>query len=408
MADNDKGNYNFNLGEFNWDVTADNTSKGKTEASLKQLVGLPFNENGEFEKAYYYDTYNMNNFASVDMGFGFRKAYIFITCPDCKLPFNNETGKLESKSNARALYNFINSSPDNIKLAEYLAFSKKNNINPWFFPLMNSLKGISNFPAFNMKTSRSSANMRNNYIEMAVDTKESLSDNSVTLTFEDDRYGTVSKIIYMWIEYMDNLRLGLIDHDYNFTEGIKYSTGAGSNNVISASSNTSYDYDIIDYMCSIFIFITDETGERIIFPFKLTGCFPKGKAYDFINIAKPVIKDKNDISVTFAVSIPEDMKTEIYGDFNNVGWLTSSVQSDIIDTGDSKSSVSFKVEALNERIKTRNGDDKVAATVDRYNYTDSRYPNRFTVTEMTKGMGDFKLIRWNDKSTTDFLKVKTK
>ena len=207
-------NFDFNKGVFKLNESGDNTMVNPN--SVKQLIGLPFAEDGSYLSKYYTDTYNMNNFAAVDMGFGFRKAYVFITSPDCKLPYIAENSvdiSGNTSTSVRTLYNFIQSSAENITLAKYLAFSKQNKLNPWFFPLMNSLKSVSNFPSFALKTSRSAANMRGNYIEMAVDTKESLSDNSVTLTFEDDRHGTVAKILYMWIEYMDMLRLGLIDGD---------------------------------------------------------------------------------------------------------------------------------------------------------------------------------------------------
>lgn len=392
MADN----FDFKNGLFKLNESGDKSIVDSN--SIKQLIGLPFGEDGSYVKKFYYDTYNMNNFAAVDMGFGFRKAYVFITSPDCKLPYIAEGASnmtQNSSSAVRTLYNFIQSSDENVSLAKYLAFSKQSNLNPWFFPLMNSLKSISNFPSFTMKTSRSAANMRGNYIEMAVDTKESLSDNSVTLTFEDDRYGTVSKILYMWIEYMDMLRLGLIDgpEAYNFTEG----------------DPSLYDYDILDYICSIFIFITDETGSKIVFPFKLTGCFPKGKSYDYLNFTKPVMKEKNDISVQFSVSIPEDMKLEIYGDFNNINWLVAQQRS--AATGSSRVLVERDSDGKVKNAKYINPSSASAEgtlDIDKYNYMNRFYPDKFIIRESTTVKGEFHLIHWNDEVTSTFNKVRTK
>ena len=248
------------------------------------------------------DGYNRHKIINPALFNGARKAHVFLTVPDCHIFDTNGFKGLSStiRENDATLRDVIQSDPTMVRLATFLDANRMRGVNSssvqtslFIYPLMNLLKSLNGLPNYDMKTSTGPANMRNNTSELAVDAFDSLSNNTVTLTFHDDRKGTVMRMMYMWLRYMEDIRQGIIE-----------------------PSKASIQNFVLDYTCSIYIFITDETNKNLVYWFKLNGCFPKGRSYDFLNVTLPDMNDRGDISIPFKVTIPEDMNISILSEFN--------------------------------------------------------------------------------------------
>lgn len=277
--------------------------------------------------------YNSFKIVNIEGAFGYRRAHMFMTVPDCCIfdtgpdaqnnpnPFMNDSnGGIKSRSrddwynclspelrNAPDLANFI--SDGNIDVAMYLDASTrwtKHRRNVWNFPMMNNARTLSGLPSFDLKTRQGPMNFRNNYTEMVLNSSDSLSGNTINITFNDDKDCTIARMLYIWTKYAEAVGDGLI-------------RGRGARN------------KIIDYMSTIYVLITDETNTKLKYWFSFIGCFPKARNYDYLSLNFPVMSERNTITVPFKVTVPVDMHPSILAMFNQVSAIQDDVDRDLID-----------------------------------------------------------------------------
>lgn len=267
-----------------------------------------------------------NSFKQVDVTnmVGFRRAHVFITTPNCNIFnkgvrfFNEATGGIVERSRDewfdcltpqiqqdKELANFI--CDGNIDVAMYLdsttTFGRRRNV--WCYPLMNLARNMNGLPNMDLKTRQGPLNFRNNYTEMVVNSADSISGNNVSFTFADDRECTVARMMYIWTKYAEGIGSGIIQ-------------GREARN------------KEIDYMCSIYVFVTDETNSELKFQFVQVGCFPRGRSYDYLSLTFPNMLDKVQISVPFKVTFPMDMNPLIPAMFNRVSAYQEQADKDVV------------------------------------------------------------------------------
>ncbi len=196
--------------------------KAVSDVKINQLGKIPYDD----LRWVLYNGYNKNRIINPGNYNGFRKVHYFMTIPSCNIFGNVEKGTSEVnergakpslliKESMPELYDFI-VTEDNLELAKYLdrdghifdLTQDSSKPKPVFmFPLMNLIKNVGPLPSFDMKLRESPKNVRGNYANLAVDSTTSLSAQTINITFEDDRWSTVSRLLYMWMRYMDGIRL---------------------------------------------------------------------------------------------------------------------------------------------------------------------------------------------------------
>jgi hypothetical protein len=113
-----------------------------------------------------------------------------------------------------------------------------------------------------------------------------------------DLYGSpIFLTIYMWVMYIHLLTKGVV---LTRKEYVKYR--------------------IIDYTCSIYVFLTDLDGETIIRWAKYTGCFPKNVPMGVIkhSMESNNMEELRDLSISFAYNRYEPMRPQVFQDFNKI------------------------------------------------------------------------------------------
>lgn len=306
---------------------AETGTEYRNEAKQREVLGLTIHDliqkhtlgqdiDGNYFKHYY------ASFKHIDVTnmVGFRKAHMFMTAPNCNIFkkdairdfFNPETGGIVQKTRTQwmeCLTDDIRKHPDlcnaivngNIDVAIYLdgttRFNGRRNV--WNYPLMNMARNFSGLPNFDLKTRQGPMNFLNNYTEMVVNSAESISGNTINISFLDDKDSVASRMLYIWTLYAEAVGSGLV-------------SGRNSNN------------REIDYMSTIYLFVTDESNTKLKYWFSFIGCFPKSRSYDHLSITLPSIKDKSTVNVPFKLTVPVDMHPSILAMFNQISAMQDS------------------------------------------------------------------------------------
>ena len=256
----------------------------------------------------FYATFKTVDVASL---FGFRRAHIFMTTPNCNIfkpgtVFSRDGITMISKTRGEWRNDLnpdiVENAPDlcnaildgNIDVAMYLDsetyFGQRRNV--WCYPMMNKAKSFSGLPNYDLRTRQGPSNFFGDYIEMVVGVN-GLSGNSLNITFEDDKEVTISRMMLVYRLYMEAIGMGLIQ------------------------GRNARDKEI-DYMQNIFLFITDETNRQLKYYFQFVGSFPKSTSYDHLSISFPSINDRGMIYIPFKLTVPIDMQPTILATFNQI------------------------------------------------------------------------------------------
>ena len=309
--------------------------------------------------------YNKFKIVHPNLHNGYRRMHIFMTTPTCNLRNDNTssshniTARVSDellKGDLR-LAAYIADNDTNMALAGFLSYSSGVSSavrTPWMFPLMNFTTGISSIPSFDFKTRQGPSNT----LGQAMDLPFALipGGNTASLSFQDDRNAIIARIMYIWTSYISDVNLGKVTPRKGDIIGRR-----------------------LDYTSTIYVFLTDETGSKLDYWFRLIGVYPKGRNYDYLDLSKSIVlgADGGSISVSFNVGDIEDMHPSILDDFN----MISKVY-DNIDPGESS-----KVEQTWDAHNKNTGLSKW-------------YHNKFFIARH-QVTGDYHLMSYGDKDLRD-------
>lgn len=118
---------------------------------------------------------------------------------------------------------------------------------------------------------------------------------SISVNFEDDNKLSIYKMIKMWCEYIDAVWRG------------------------EAAPKSEYiRLHVIDYAISIYYFLTDNTGENIIFWTKYTGCFPTSVPSSTFSDKLGDMIHTPSYNISFAYSRKDDCNPIHLAEFNHL------------------------------------------------------------------------------------------
>lgn len=230
--------------------------------------------------------------------------YVFFTMPEmavtperCKFGYGSE--KLyDINSRALKLPRYSNSVPVESIYSKHICNSLGGIGTPYINIFTNR---CSNIPAEDQElaTMDYGETYSRYKILLGTTTKDSRIGGNVTFKFREDQYLNITKIVKLWVEYIEGLYRG---------------------DVISVTgANMTFDSlhaASIDYMCSIFCFNTLPDGKTLTYWSKYTGCFPTNIPYGVHQGEDGTINGINEVEVKFAFAFKEDLDPQILRDFN--------------------------------------------------------------------------------------------
>lgn len=179
-----------------------------------------------------------------------------------------------------------------------------------FIPLVtNFCKSTGGGKDISLDTYETEGDFSGNKLQYAKGADESFSIGEVTLDFDDAPYSLILHLINMWVHYIHFLTKGIV-----------------------VSCGKYVRYRILDYTCSIYVFMTEKDGRTLARWAKYTGCFPKNVPLGAIqhNIESNP-EQLRDISISYAYNRYEAMNPSTLMDFNFLmdKFLTDTDESNI-------------------------------------------------------------------------------
>jgi len=121
---------------------------------------------------------------------------------------------------------------------------------------------------------------------------DSITTDTITLSFYESSDLRVTNLIKLWVEYMHNLKRGIM-----------------------SPSSSNRENKIVDYMGSIYYFLCGPDGHEIKFYSKLTGIYPMSIPYSSFSWDMGSGTELKKISIPFRYQIREDLEPDILDDF---------------------------------------------------------------------------------------------
>lgn len=147
-----------------------------------------------------------------------------------------------------------------------------------------------------ISTEQTDQNFNGNYLVYAGNLSESKGPGEVTLTFSDPYGSPVFKQILAWVYYMHYVSKGICYPEINY--GL---------------------HRIIDYTCSIYVFMLDTDHKTILRWTKYTGCFPKNVPLNNITHNKEIDQQVlSNFSIQFQYNFESAMDPVVLNEFNMI------------------------------------------------------------------------------------------
>lgn len=166
-----------------------------------------------------------------------------------------------------------------------------------FIPLLSNLcVNCSGAKDISIDTKITDGDYHGNKLQWAKGADDSFEPGEITLDFEDAFGSPILHLINIWVNYIHYL-----------TKGVTVEWGQY------------IKYRILDYTCSIYVFMCEKDNTTITRWAKWTGCFPKSIPLSNIQHNLELNADAlKSVSVPFAYNRYEAMKPDIFLDFNHI------------------------------------------------------------------------------------------
>lgn len=253
------------------------------------------------------------------------RGYVFITRPDLNL-FTSKNVLNDRASTILGFNEFAGSKrgPDPINL--YMAKMLQRNTgypSSFILPMTNKCKGYSpdDQRLDVLEFGESMHGIRMKYGRHSIASRTS---GNISITFEDDKYLTIYKLVSLWMEYIELVYLGDL-----------------------SPTNDNIKQNILDYAVSLFFLVVRNTGEpvpvspgakatkcayEIVFWEKLTGVFPSSRpdssfAYNREQFINPEFTVQFEYAMRSKSGFLDPM---VLSEFNTMNKWQHSLSSDII------------------------------------------------------------------------------
>jgi hypothetical protein len=128
-------------------------------------------------------------------------------------------------------------------------------------------------------------------------TLESTHGGNLTITFRETKNLEVYECLKLWMLYIHKIRKGIFAPSYN---GYQYENSYLGKSTVNANYPMYHPYDrALDYTCSIFENITNESMDKILYWDKWYGCYPIEATLNGIDSSTNAITAPLTVSATF-------------------------------------------------------------------------------------------------------------
>lgn len=166
-----------------------------------------------------------------------------------------------------------------------------------FVPMMTNLcTEVSNAKDIILDVKETEGDFNGNKLQYASGIDESMSIGEINLTFDDLYYSPIMNFFNLWIMYMHYVGKGICDPEYWYLVN-----------------------RIIDYTCSIYVFMLGTDQQTILRWTRYTGCFPKSIPFGQIMHSKEVDQGAlRNVQIPFAYNFASPMDPIILTEFNMI------------------------------------------------------------------------------------------
>lgn len=217
--------------------------------------------------------------------------FLFMTKPD--LNILDASGRLNESMKSLSIENMAMTHPEVLRMLSYSSCSGE--YGGVFLPIISNRCSGYDVPDINLKTQEFGETFRGWKFVYGRHTVDSRSRYDFSLSFDDNRDGTIYNLIRAWVKYIEDINIGYIE-----------------------SKPTYIMNRILDYAVSVYFFIVSEDGESIIYYSKDTGVFPTSIPSSTYSMDKEGKKGGFNMSVQFASMVHEEMDPAILHDFNGI------------------------------------------------------------------------------------------
>ncbi|MGL5745732.1 MAG: hypothetical protein ACRCXX_11405, partial [Cetobacterium sp.] len=230
-----------------------------------------------------------------DTALSHARGIVIITRPDLNIVGAN--GQLNSGMTDTVIQSMASTHPDVLRMLSHDACPEYGA----FMPVMtNACQGY-DVPDVTLKTQEFGETFRGWKATYGRHTVDSRTLYSFSLSFEDNREGTIYNTIRAWVQYIESVNYGLI--------------------------NTKEKYireRVVDYMSAVYFLVVGEDGETLLFWSKDTGIFPTSIPSSAYSMDKDGTRGPLKLSVQFTAMVHEEMNPAILSDLNDISKLQAA------------------------------------------------------------------------------------
>jgi len=167
----------------------------------------------------------------------------------------------------------------------------------WNYLLSNMISSISGDYKTSISTKEGMTKSIEGHTVLPGGTLESTHGGNLTITFRETKNLEVYECLKLWMLYIHKIRKGIFAPSYN---GYQYENSYLGKSTVNANYPMYHPYDrALDYTCSIFENITNESMDKILYWDKWYGCYPIEATLNGIDSSTNAITAPLTVSATF-------------------------------------------------------------------------------------------------------------
>lgn len=308
------GNYSEKLSKYTGSYVQALKSGAMTIPDVRNGDGFPVGGNGspngdttlgyklildtDVDQLYYgKNFFNRWRKAMPDDTISSARFFLFMTKPDLNIVSNG--GTTSEDLGSIPLQSMANTHPEVLRMLSYSTCSGE--YGGVFLPIISNRCNGYDVPDITLKTQEFGETFRGWKFIYGRHTVDSRSRYDFSLSFDDNRDGTIYNLIRAWVQYIEDVNIGSIKTKPQYIMN-----------------------RVLDYAVSVYFFIVSEDGETIIYYSKDTGVFPTSIPSSAYSMDKEGKKGGFNLSVQFASMVHEEMNPAILHDFNGISNINVS------------------------------------------------------------------------------------
>ena len=252
--------------------------------------------------------------------------HIFITRPECYITCNNGglSEQAEADEDFASIYDrmpYICELLSPRYLPSRSKLSADNLDSNWNYLLSNRVMGL-NFESIENSVTENMAKSTHGFTVTPGNAQSSGKEGTITLSFRDTKHFEIYEMIRMWMLYIHKRHIGIFAPPFN---GYQYHNdfnfaGAVENGKVKVNGKINlHPYDrALEYPCTIFDIVTDETDSRILHYCMYIGAYPVQMSLPLNNDLSNAINTEMRVQVSFKYSakIINNNKTLLQFNYN--------------------------------------------------------------------------------------------